>query len=125
MYDRKITYGPRYAQFSSFFKKKGAMLDGTKTLKRRQKHRSCSAFMGSWVWFRDNEELATPVRDVECTTLKPRELLSICRSDLCMRWTIIGFDTDVMTINIPLCNDLWTKVLSRFLPSADSDMSQE
>ncbi len=43
---RKITYGPRHAQFSSCFKKvskeKGAMLDGTKTPKRQQKHGSCS-----------------------------------------------------------------------------------
>ncbi len=66
------------------------MLDGTKTTKRRQNHGSCSTTR--WLSLRvhgrgldtfyQEEELATAARDVECTTLGPRKLLSICRSRL-------------------------------------------
>ncbi len=72
-------------------KQKGAMLDGTKTPKRRQNHGSCSTTrwlsLHGWVHGRSldtfcQEELATAARDVECTTLGPRQLLSICRSRL-------------------------------------------
>ncbi len=67
------------------------MLDGTKTPKRRQNHVSCSTTR--WLSLHGSmhgrgldtfcqEELATAARDVECTTLGPMKLLSICRSRL-------------------------------------------
>ncbi len=53
-----------------------------KTPKRRQNHGSCSATMLSLLgsmhvaWLNFQEELETAARDVECTTLEPKKLLS-------------------------------------------------
>ncbi len=64
-------------------KQKGAMLDGTKTPKRRQNHGSCMPYNkmaksprvhGRGLDTFCQEELATAARDVECTTLGPRKL---------------------------------------------------
>ncbi len=58
-------------------KQKGAMLDGTKTPKRRQNHGSCSTTRwplrvhGRGLDTFCQEELATAARVVECTTLGP------------------------------------------------------
>ena len=60
-------------------KQKGAMLDGTKTPKRRQnKMAKPPRVHGRGLDTFCQEELATAARDIECTTLGPRKLLSIC-----------------------------------------------
>ncbi len=71
-----------YLLYKKVSKQKEAMLDGSK---RRQNHGSCSTtrWLGvvyRYIFAKKSLQLQQAERDVECTTLGPRKLLSICRS---------------------------------------------